>query len=256
MSPAAHAAAWAGALLDPQAPCPPGLCSWNGSEVAQRFAVHRNNVLAGLVDALAETYPVVQQLVGEPFFRALAAAHVRARPPRSPVLARYGGDLASFIEGFEPAAALPWLPDVARLEWARVEACHAADAAPLGPAALAAALTDPAALATARLGLHPSVRLLRSRHAAVSIWAAHQPGGPDLSTVETRQAECALVLRPALQVTVLQVDAATATLAAALRAGLPLASALATCPDPGAALGVLLRHQALGAFQAPSEDLP
>ena len=67
---------WAAALLDPERPAPPGLRAWNGSDPARRFAVHRNNVVASLVSALADGFPVVQALVGEEFFRAMAAVFV------------------------------------------------------------------------------------------------------------------------------------------------------------------------------------
>ncbi|HEY0823832.1 MAG TPA: DNA-binding domain-containing protein, partial [Ramlibacter sp.] len=74
---------FARALLDAQLPCPGGLRAWNGSDPARRFAVHRNSVVASLADALADTFPVVQALVGEAFFRAMAVSFVRARPPSS-----------------------------------------------------------------------------------------------------------------------------------------------------------------------------
>lgn len=64
--------AFAAALLNPDLPCPGGLSTWNGSAPATRFAVYRNNVTVSLVDALADTFPVLQALVGEEFFRAMA----------------------------------------------------------------------------------------------------------------------------------------------------------------------------------------
>ena len=65
-------AAFAAALLDPQRPCPEGLFSANGADPASRFAVYRNNVQSSLINALADSYPVVLQLVGDEFFRAMA----------------------------------------------------------------------------------------------------------------------------------------------------------------------------------------
>ena len=50
-------AAFAQALLDPDLPCPSGLCTWNGSDPARRFAVYRNNVVVSLIDALADIVP-------------------------------------------------------------------------------------------------------------------------------------------------------------------------------------------------------
>ena len=61
----------------------------------------------------------------------MARAYALAEPPRSPVLMDYGAGFADFIAGFAPAASLPYLPDVARIERAWREAYHAADAEPL-----------------------------------------------------------------------------------------------------------------------------
>ena len=56
------AAAFAAALRAPTFACPPGLTAWNGSDPAGRFAIYRNNHLVSLVDALADSYPVVRAL--------------------------------------------------------------------------------------------------------------------------------------------------------------------------------------------------
>jgi len=192
-------ALFAQALLQPAQPCPDGLRVWNGSDPALRFAVYRNNVLVSLVDALATTFPVVQALVGEEFFRAMAALFVRTHSPQSRILAWYGADLADFIEHFEPAGSLPYLADVARLEMARVRAYHAADVAAVPSEALQAALAQPERLASLRLGLHPSLQVLASRYAVFSLWAAHQ-GPLDLASVDPCQAETVLVYRNGMQV--------------------------------------------------------
>ena len=70
-------------LFSTQPACPPGLTTWNQSDPGRRFAVYRNNVMVSLIDALADTFPVVQQLVGEVFFRAMAGVFARQSPPRS-----------------------------------------------------------------------------------------------------------------------------------------------------------------------------
>lgn len=193
--------AFADALLAADAVCPPGLTTWNGSAPEKRFAVYRNNVVVSLIDALADSFPVTQELVGEQFFRAMARQFVRAAPPRSPVLAWYGDGFAEFIEAF-PAAGLAYLADVARLELLRVQAWHAADADALTPEHIGRLLGDAAALPEVRFGLHPSVRLLRSPHAIVSLWAAHQSESAALALadVDPTQAETALVLRNGLEV--------------------------------------------------------
>lgn len=244
---------FAAALLDPARPCPDGLVTWNGSDPARRFQVYRNNVIVSLVDALADTFPVTQQLVGDEFFRAMARLYASAHPPRSPVLALYGGDFPAFIEGFPPAAGLPYLADVARLEYLRVVAYHAADASPVAPAALAALLTDESALPALRLRLHPSLAVLPSDAAVVSLWAAHQGVGA-LEEVIPEVPETALILRQGLEVDVRQIPAAAGAFIATLGAGLPLgqAAARATALDGGfdlaGALGLLLQSSAITAL--------
>jgi hypothetical protein len=259
MIPVAHPsqADFAAALLDPELPCPRGLRAWNGSDPARRFAVHRNNVIASLVEALADTFPVVQALVGAEFFRAMAAVFARTHPPDSPLLHRYGGELPAFIEGFAPARGLPYLADVARLELARVEACHGADAAPLSRAAAALVLANGERVGQLRFVLHPALRWLVSPHPVVSLWAAHQGQGA-LEDIDLSQGESALVVRPALEVMVLRCDPASVAFVEALHAGAAFADAAAAASevpgfDPGATLSLLMAHGALTAIALPEE---
>lgn len=247
---AAPASTFSAALLGPRLPCPPGLRAWNGSDVARRFAVHRNNVVVSLVDALADAFPVVQALVGEAFFRAMAGVFVRQHPPRSPVLAHYGAALPAFLEGFGPARDVPYLPDVARLERARVEACHAADAPAWTAEAALQALASARDLGELRLLPHPSLRAVDSPHPVVSVWAAHQGQGA-FEAVDPRQREAAVVVRPGLEVLVVRCGRGTAAFADAAREGVPLpgCAARAAAVDPhfdlAASVALLLAHGAL-----------
>lgn len=202
------AANFATALLAEGTICPAGLTSWNGSDPAVRFSVYRNNVIVSLIDALADTYPVSAALVGEPFFRVLARAFARQHPPRSPVLAGYGEDFAQFVSDYRDAASVPYLADVARLEWRYVCAFHAADAEPLGPESLAPLLADIEQLAQVRVVLHPSLAAISSRYAIASLWAAHRTT-LELATVVPELPEAALVLRVGLTVEVIAITPGT-----------------------------------------------
>jgi len=251
-------AAWCTALLDPDRDLPPGLTTWNGSDPAQRFAVYRNNVTVSLMEALADTFPVCQASVGEPRFRDLARDFVRAHPPRSPVLARYGQGFAEFAAASTLAAPWPYLPDLARLELACLDALHAADAPPLDPDTLTAALARPETLPALRLGLHPSLKTLDSPFAVVSRWAAQQGDGAP-PAIDPGRPESAWVLRRGRAVLVLPMSAGDGRFARALQAGATLGEAAATAAadesggDPDAAggfdltrcLAVLLREHVL-----------
>lgn len=244
---------FADSLLSAKTTCPPGLSAWNQSDPARRFAVYRNNVMVSLIDALADTYPVTQALVGEAFFRAMAAVFARANPPHSPVMAHYGTGFAAFIESFPAAAGLPYLADVARLEMLRVEAYHAADGTPVSPEEIAPLLSAPERLPSARFALHPSLQHLESPYAVVSLWAAHQGEEIDaaLAVLDTGAPESALVVRVGLEVETYRIAAGTATFVRHLRQGLGLVAAvdLALAADAAFdmvdALGLLIRVGAL-----------
>jgi hypothetical protein len=259
---AAAQRAMAAALRDPHRPVPPGLRAWNGSDPGRRLDVHRNNVVAAWVGALADTFPVVRHLVGPDFFARMARDFARAHPPRSPVLAEWGDGMAGYLETYAPAAGLRYLPDMARLERACLRAAQAADRAPCDPAALAALLAQPQRLQRLRLVLHPSLALLRSRHAVASLWAAHQGTGPDeaaLAGIDPDTPENALVLRnPADELLVLALDDDAARAVATLAAGGTLGRAARGLAPPvlAAVLGRLLAAGAVVGWQADVPENP
>ena len=120
------------------------------------FAVYRNTVIKGCIDALQANFPAVSRLVGEDWFRAAAALHARARPPFDARLLLYGADFPEFLAGFAPAADLPYLSGVARLDRFWTEAHVAADALALEPSALAR--LAPGQLGDLVLQPHPAAR--------------------------------------------------------------------------------------------------
>jgi Putative DNA-binding domain len=181
------------ALLDPTQPVPRGIRGATRRRADRRFAVYRNNVVAGLIDALAQRFPVVRRLVGDAFFEAMARVYVLSCPPASPVMLLYGESFPDFANNFVPAANVPYLSDIARLEIARGRAYHAADAAPLEPQAFAA--LPPERLADLRFDFHPSVSIIKSSFPIVSIWQVNND--PDHAVpIAPWAPEAALVARP------------------------------------------------------------
>ncbi len=186
-------------LLDPELPAPIGLEARHGFPPERRFAIYRNNVCVGLVDALAERFPVCRQLVGDEFFRAMAQCYVRERLPRTPMLFEYGDEFATFVSSFEPARGLTYLSDVARLEYAVGQAYHAENAPPLPMDVIRALPFDQLAGATA--ALHPSTHVVMSTYPIVSIWRRHM-SDEEMTPLELTHGEEALVVRPELAVNV------------------------------------------------------
>ncbi len=213
---------FAAALLDPEKPVPRSVTSHNFRTPAKRFGVYRNNVVAGLVNALRLQFPIVEKIVGEDFFAAMARIYAITHPPRSPLLMLYGDTFADHIATFEPASALPYLPDVARLEIARSRAYHAADTEPFDPTRLQG--LGPRELRHIRVALHPSAQIIRSRHPMVTIWAMNS-GEAELRAIEDEGPEDALVARPRLEVEVRWLPPGGAAFLQALSAGDALGTA-------------------------------
>ncbi|MEO5756137.1 MAG: DNA-binding domain-containing protein [Mesorhizobium sp.] len=188
------------AILDPARPVPDGVVGPDGLPSARRFAVYRNNVVVGLIDTLAAAYPVVERLVGAPFFKAMAAAYAVRHPPRSPIMLDYGDGFADFIATFPPASPVPYLADVARIERAWVEAYHEREAVPATPQQLAT--IPPERFGDAVLVLHPTIRLLSSPFPAVTIWQMNSAGANPDPVDRTDGSENALIVRCAAEVEV------------------------------------------------------
>jgi hypothetical protein len=145
---------FAAALIAPTVPA--GGASDVSPEIARLiaqpgFAVYRNTVLKGCIDALQANYPAVSRLVGDEWFRAAAMIYARANLPRQPSLLGYGSDFPVFLATFEPAAELPYLAGVARLDRFWTEAHVARDESPVAAAAVAGF----AAAELAHVVLHP-----------------------------------------------------------------------------------------------------
>ncbi len=213
-------------LLKPEAPPPSDVNGPSATPPVKRYNVYRNNVVASLIQVLEARYPVVLRLVGEEFFRGMARLYLDAEPPRSAVLAEFGGGLSQYINGFEPAKDLAYLADVARLEWLQHVAYHAADALPLGPGDLAsvAAATVP----KLKFALHPSVGVFASAYPIVSIWETNKRDDEVKPIRLDQGGETALVVRPALEVATRKAPPGTDTFLAALATGRTLAEAAAT----------------------------
>jgi hypothetical protein len=201
-------------------------------QLARGLAAYRGNAGAVAERTLAAAYPTLQQLLGEASFAALARACWLRHAPTAGDLGLWGDMLPTFIADAESLAGEPYLPDVARLEWAVHRAERAADASPprdlerLGS-------DDPAALA---LRLAPGTALVDSRYPVVTLWQAHRSQADDRfapvrAAFDAGTGECALVVREGWRATVLAVAAGEARYTQVLLAGGSLAAALTAAGD-------------------------
>lgn len=239
------------AILDPAAPVPPSLTDGDGRPAGRRFSVYRNNVAVSLTEALIEGFPACYQVLGDELFRGMAAVFLRAHPPESPVMARFGTALPGFLDNAPQMSKMRWIGDLARLECALRDSYHAADGVPLEAEALAA--IPPDALFDTRFGLVPSLRLLRSEWPVLSIWRrARNPEAPQAQP----GAEDALILRPAFDPEPHLLAPGDAAFVAALASHATLSEAAEIAQaeqpdhDPTALLTLLMQSRAL----TPAEE--
>jgi hypothetical protein len=218
---------FAGALFAPE-DSEPAFAIAGSARAAERIAIYRNAVFANYRNALGATYPVVRRLVGAPFFNTAVDAFVRGHPSASGDLNVYGDVFADFLASYPYAADLPYLPDVARLEWAIDEAQRAADV-PRNPEAVLVALSAVPSdqVAALRFRVDPSCRLVASSFPILRIWQVNQPDheGDDRVDLDAG-ADAMLVRREANGVSLSQLAPGEHAFLAALVKGAPLSAAM------------------------------
>jgi putative DNA-binding protein len=198
---------------------------------AERLGIYRNTVAGTLEKALRLNYPAVHKLVGAGFFAQCAAGFVRLEPPGGAYLNDYGAGFAAYLAADPHAASLPYLADVARLEWAVSRALIAESPPALDLAALAS--VNVSQHANLCFAAHPSVSLLALETPADVIWqaalaadqaalAAIRPTGPRVQL---------LIERLGTDLCVRRLAPAEWAFAAALCRGTPLGAAIAAHPE-------------------------
>jgi hypothetical protein len=216
-----------------------------------RLQIHRNHVMSSLSEALSGIYAAVRAVVGDAFFGSLTPHFIEAHPPVEPMLFRFGACFPDFLAGFGPVQSLPYLPDLARLEWAMHDSFHAADCVLLSPDELGA--VPEFALADLRLSLHSTARLVASRWPVDRIWLAARPDGDvdagdiDLASEGAR----VFVLRQDGDVRFWPVSAGEWELLSAIAAGheLSRSAAIVALTEPNFDLGAALAtHLERGSF--------
>lgn len=214
------------ALVNPDIATPKGISPLkDGSTPVKRFNVYRNNVAYARISVLRDTFPVVESLVGEDFFRPMANAFASKIAPASPVLIEYGDKFPRFIESYQPAKELGYLPDIAQVEWSRNVAYYSADEQPILIDCLAN--YEETEIPNLTFKFHNSLHLMQSDHPVFSIWSAHQNDNPQehLKQLST-DGEAVMSLRPHLDVITQFIAPATYPFISSLHQGKTFAQAV------------------------------
>ena len=188
------------------------------------LAVYRGNAVANASKALSLAYPVIEQIVGAEFFSGLCRAFWAEQPSRSGDLNEYGEGFAAFLADFPHVADMPYLPDVARVEWMVCAASHAADHVALELARLAD--IPPENIGSLRFSLQPALVFFESGWPVASIWQQHQPDYAAEVEINLHKAESVAVHRQGFHARVIALSAAELSLWRLAEAERPLAEML------------------------------
>lgn len=237
------------ALNNPAQESPDTVIGRDADGISRRFNIYRNNRAGSLIDALHGTYPVLYQLLGDAFFRAAARQFIDEIPPKSPVLSEYGEGFGTFVQGLPGTAKFPYLADVAKLEWLRLQSYHAANERVLDLGALQS--IDPSKLVEYKLKPHCAMAVVKSEWAVGSLWQHGQSS--ENKQIDIAQAETVLITRPDLDVQLQLLEADGALFLQQLGLNLTIAEAATQClrDNPEFDTGTHLQGlMAMGAFSA------
>jgi hypothetical protein len=168
-------------------------CGGSPTQVAQGIAAYRQSVRHNLAAAVEATYPLLALIVGPAFLAEAARQYVLLTPSRSGDLNAYGDAFDRFLAAYPPAAELPYLADVACLEWQVQQVYAAPEPAPADLASLAA--TPPEAWASLRFVLDAAHARLASPWPLARIWAVNQADYADDPRVDFSIGEEVLIQR-------------------------------------------------------------
>ena len=230
----------------------------NGLSPAVRLGFYRTSVLENYRKALAATYPALQAVVGNGCFAHLAEEYTRRHRSRSSDVGQHGERFADFLARHPLATTLPYLADLARLEWAIEESFNEADVPPMLVQALAS--VEEAHYAELRFALAPWVRLLDSPFPVQRIWQISQEAGSDDDAVDLDQGGVQLLVRRERYAVLLEpLQPADFAMLRALQSGYGFAEAFAYAQsadlafDPAAFLQRHVGNGVLCGFTLPAE---
>lgn len=191
----------------------------------RRLAVYAQGYDARVHDALAEVYEAIRHVIGARAFMELARGYAERCRSHEANLSMVGRHLPAFLSTSSWQERLPFLRDLATLEWRVQEAFHARERTPLHPATLSA--MAPEAWAQLRFMFQPSVSLVDSAWPIVSIWEARTQPREAIAIPLHGRPQCALVFRHGFSVRCEAVSPAQRLLLSGLLAGRSLGAVCA-----------------------------
>lgn len=199
--------------------------------------IYRQTIFHSMHNALSTSYPVIGRLVGADFFRFLTKQYIQQYPSVSGDLNAYGEAFFQLLQQLPETAELPYLVDIAQLEWLVQLAENASDSSSFPIEKLMA--VAPEHYPSLQFFLNSSVFLLSSHYPIADIWQANQADND--GSVELQTAEFyTLIQRHDYQVTVTTLNAEQWAFLTAVEQGMSFGAICESLAD--LEVGVLLQH--------------
>ena len=136
---------------------------------AQRVSIYESGYFLRLTQALATDYKVLWMVLGDDEFDALAKAYILTKPSRYFSLRWFGQEFAAFLNEQEGEHA-PMLAQLARLEWAFVDAFNSEDVPMVALEKIAS--VAPESWPNLSFKFHPSLQIIEHDWNVLSFWRA------------------------------------------------------------------------------------
>lgn len=157
-----------------------------GFTTRTRVDIYRNNTHGSLQNTLSQVFPVCEALVGENYFKQLAAAYVSDHPSLDRNLDEYGAEfpqsLTDLIEIREELHALSYLDDVAQLEWLIHQSYYSDNRSTFDIEQFSQLSAEQQT--QVRFKLAVDISLMQSPYPVYDIWLKHQPESSSISDEE------------------------------------------------------------------------
>lgn len=141
----------------------------------ERLDIYTNNLRLGLCESLRNAYPVVEQLVGAEFFEHLSRGYLSAYPLHQGNRNQFGHAFATFLSKQAALEEMPYVTEIAAIEWAYFQASIANQAQVLDFEQLQQEVSNPNYVLTP----HPSAHWVYNAYNSVELWQQHQQGATD-----------------------------------------------------------------------------
>jgi len=193
-------------------------------DAAERLRVYGNGYPARLLEALEEAFPALLVILGKVELAHLAQRYIAAVDLSSATLNDVGARFPEHCRRDDIVARLPFVADLAALEWQILRAFHCREEAPVDPRIFAAWDMDDWERAVLRF--QPSLAVVRSPWPIHALWQCRDTPRDEIDVDLNDRPQTVLVHRDGLEVHVGTLEPAEAAALESLHGGATLAATM------------------------------